>query len=408
MSGLGGEEARKFVAKRVQGIRASEIRELLKLTEGRDVISFAGGLPDPETFPKEELAEVAREVILQRGEQALQYSPTKGVTEFRRVLQGFLRDNNVKVTVDDDVIVTTGSQEALYLVGKSLVDPGDVVFTESPTYLAALNVFRQFGARFISAPIDEDGMKTEILEERVKKAAAEGLRLKLIYTIPTSQNPGGVTMSLERRKHLLEIAERYDLLVVEDDPYSFFTFEPVDVVPLKTLDKSGRVIYLGSLSKILAPGLRIGWALGPSWAITTLELAKQAVDLHSSTLSQYVAMEAIRRGLVEKTVGKARRIYKAKRDMMLEAMEEYFPEGSSWTRPVGGLFIFAYAPEGIDTKALLPEAVERGVAYVPGASFFPEGGGENTMRLNFSYPTPVQIREGIRRLGLLLKEKAGR
>jgi 2-aminoadipate transaminase len=407
LSGIGGDMARRFLAKRVSSMRASEIRELLKLTEGRDVISLAGGLPDPNTFPREELAEIAREVVLEHGDRALQYSPTLGVSMFRRVLTDFLRANNVRVDVDDNIIVTTGSQEAIYLIAKTLVDPGDYVLVESPTYLAALNVFRQFGARFLSAPVDEDGMRVDLLEERLRKAVSEGGRAKLVYTVPTSQNPSGVTMSMERRRHLLELAEQYDLLIVEDDPYSFFTFEPVHVEPLKTLDRSGRVIYLGTLSKILAPGLRIGWALGPNWVVTSMELAKQGVDLHTSTLSQYIAAEAIKRGLVEKTVEKARSIYKAKRDAMLEALDDYFPEGSSWTRPVGGLFIFAYAPEGIDTKALLPEAIERGVAYVPGSSFFPEGGGENTMRLNFSYPSLAQIREGVRRLGALLREKVG-
>jgi len=403
----GGERARRFLADRTRDMRASEIRELLKLTEGREIISFAGGLPDPETFPREELAEVAREVILERGDQALQYIPTKGVTEFRRILRDFLSSRGVRVTLTDDVIVTTGSQEALYLIGKILVNPGDVVFVEAPTYLAAINVFRQFGARFKSAPVDEDGMRVDVLEERIKEARSEGSNLKLIYTIPTSQNPSGTTMSLERRRYLLELAERYDLLIVEDDPYSFFTFEPVEAEPLKTLDRSGRVIYVGTMSKILSPGLRIGWALAESWVITSMELAKQSVDLHSSTLSQFIAMEAIRRGLIDKTVEKARKLYKVKRDAMLEALEDYFPENSRWTKPVGGLFIFAYAPPGIDTKKLLPEALERGVAYVPGASFFAEGGGENTMRLNFSYPSLTQIREGIRRLGVLLKEKAG-
>ncbi len=407
MPGSVNPRVQRFLAERTKLFKASEIRELLKLTEGREIISFAGGLPDPETFPREELAEVAREVILERGREALQYSPTPGVTEFRRVLKDFLRGNGVAVNPDDDVIITTGSQEALYLIGKIFIDPGDVVFVEAPTYLAALNAFRQFGARFMSAPVDEDGMKTDVLEERVKEAEREGLRLKMIYTIPTSQNPSGVTMSMERRKHLLEIAEAHDLIVVEDDPYSFFTFEEVDVKPLKTLDKSGRVIYLGTLSKILSPGLRIGWALAENWVVTSMELAKQSVDLHSSTLSQYIAMEAIRRGLVDKTVEKARKIYRVKRDAMLESLEDYFPQGCSWTKPVGGLFIFAYLPEGIDTKAMLPEALERGVAYVPGASFFAEGGGENTMRLNFSYPSVTQIREGIRRLGLLIKEKIG-
>ncbi len=394
------------LARRTYYMRASEIRELLKLTEGRDVISFAGGLPDPATFPKDEIAEIARQVIVEYGAQALQYSPTPGVTPFRGVLAEFLNRNGVSVRDSDMVLVTTGSQEALYLASLTLIDDGDVVFVEAPTYLAAINAFRVYRPRLVSVPIDEDGMRTDILEEKAARLAADGFKLKLIYTIPTCQNPSGVTMSRDRRKHLLEIAEKHDMLVIEDDPYSFFSFEPIDAEPLKTLDRSGRVIYMGTLSKILTPGLRIGYAVGPRWVVSSFELAKQMVDLHSATLTQYIAMEAIKRGLVEKTVEKARRIYREKRDAMLDAMEKHFPQGSRWTRPAGGLFIFAYAPEGVNTRDLLPEALLRGVAYVPGSSFFVEGGGENTMRLNFSYPSVEQIYEGIRRLGGLLGEKA--
>ncbi|MCE4621398.1 MAG: PLP-dependent aminotransferase family protein [Desulfurococcales archaeon] len=398
---------RKFLSKRTELLKESEIRELLKLTEGRDIISLAGGLPDPSTFPRDKLASIAQRVIEDLGDKALQYSPTPGVTPFRRVLTTFLERNRVKVRGDDDLIVTAGSQEALYLLAKAVIDPGDYVLVEAPTYLAAINVFREYGAKFISAPVDDEGMNVHVLEERAKKAVREGARLKLIYTIPTCQNPSGVTLSRDRRKHLMELAEDLDLLIVEDDPYSFFSFEPIDAEHLKTMDLNGRVIYIGTLSKILSPGLRIGWALGPSWLIRTMELAKQTVDLHSSTLSQYVAMEAIREGVVDETIERAKRLYKMKRDVMLEALEEYFPEGSRWTKPAGGLFVFAYAPEGIDTKKLLPEAIDRGVAYVPGASFFVEGGGQNTMRLNFSYPPPELIREGIKRLGSLLREKIG-
>lgn len=389
-------------------MRASEIRELLKLTEGRDIISFAGGLPDPRTFPKKELAEIAKEVIEKYGDSALQYSPTPGVTPFRETLTDFLNSHGVSVTKNDQVIVTTGSQEALYLVSLTLIDDGDVVFVEAPTYLAAINAFRVYRPRLVSIPIDEEGMRTDILEEKAKKLAADGFKLKMIYTVPTCQNPSGVTMSCDRRKHLLEIAEKYNMIVIEDDPYSFFSFEPLDVEHLKTMDKNGRVVYLGTLSKILSPGLRIGYAVGPKWIVSYFELAKQMVDLQSSTLTQYIAMEAIKRGLVDSTVEKAKKIYKEKRDAMLDAMEKYFPEGSHWTKPAGGLFVFAYAPAGIDTKSLLPEALLRGVAYVPGASFFVEGGGENTMRLNFSYPTIEQIYEGIKRLGSLIAEKAGK
>lgn len=395
-------------SKRSYYMRASEIRELLKLTEGRDIISFAGGLPDPRTFPRKELAEIAKEVIEKYGDSALQYSPTPGVTPFRETLVEFLNSHGVSVTKDDQIVVTTGSQEALYLVSLTLIDDGDVVFVEAPTYLAAINAFRVYRPRLVSIPVDEEGMRTDILEEKAKKLAADGFKLKMVYTVPTCQNPSGVTMSRDRRKHLLEIAEKYNMIVIEDDPYSFFSFEPLNVEHLKTMDKNGRVVYLGTLSKILSPGLRIGYAAGPKWIVSYFELAKQMVDLHSSTLTQYIAMEAIKRGLVDSTVERAKKIYKEKRDAMLDALEKYFPEGSRWTKPAGGLFVFAYAPPGIDTKSLLPEALLRGVAYVPGASFFVEGGGENTMRLNFSYPTIEQIYDGIKRLGSLIAEKAGK
>ena len=394
----------KFLADRTKYMKASEIRELLKLAEQGNVISFAGGLPDPATFPKEKLSKIAARVIEEQGDMALQYGPTLGVTQFRNILKQFMRRNNVKVNDNDDVIVTTGSQESLYLIGKVFVDPGDYVLVEAPTYLAALNVFRQFGAKFASAPVDDNGMRVDVLEERAKKLIKEGARIKLIYTIPTCQNPSGITMNRERRKHLLELAEELDLLVVEDDPYSFFSFKPVDAEPLKTMDKSGRVIYLSTLSKILSPGMRIGWTLSNSEIIRSLELAKQAVDLHTPNLTQYIAMEAIKEGVIDEGIERAKKLYKEKRDIMLEALEKYFPEGSSWTKPIGGLFIFAYLPKGIDTKKLLPEAVKRRVAYVPGQSFFAEGGGENTLRLNFSYPPMDLIEEGIKRLGNFFKE----
>ncbi len=401
-------EYSKFLADRTKYMKASEIRELLKLAEQGNVISFAGGLPDPATFPKEKLSKIAAKVIEEQGNFALQYGPTLGVTQFRNILKQFMRRNNVKVNDNDDVIVTTGSQESLYLVSKVFVDPGDYILVEAPTYLAAINVFREFGAKFASAPIDENGMKIDILEKKAKKLLKEGAKIKLIYAIPTCQNPSGVTMNRERRKYLLELAEELDLLVIEDDPYSFFSFKPVDAEPLKTMDKNGRVIYMSTLSKILSPGMRIGWTLANSEVIKSLELAKQAIDLHTPNLTQYIAMEAIREGVIDEGIEKARKLYKEKRDIMLNALERYFPKDSSWTKPIGGLFIFAYLPEGIDTKKLLPEAVKRGVAYVPGQSFFAEGGGENTLRLNFSYPSKDLIEEGIKRLGEFFKKSLGR
>ena len=397
-------EFKSLFAERTQVMRASEIRELLKLAEGRDVISLAGGLPDPSTFPVEEFREMTLEVLGEYGPQALQYSPTLGVTPFRKTLREFLLEHGVRIEKEDNLIVTTGSQQALELVARTLIDPGDVVVTEKPTYLAAINAFRVYGARFIGINTDHDGMDTHELEEKLRRLVAEGVKPKFVYMVPTCQNPGGFTMSMERRKHFMELAEQYDLLVVEDDPYSYFTFEPVEFTHLKNLDENSRVLYMGTLSKILAPGLRIGWVVGHSDIISQLELAKQTIDLHTPTLTQYVAMKAIQRGVVDKTIEKARKLYRIKRDKMIESLEKYFPSHARWTKPVGGMFVFVYLREDIDTKALMYKALDYGVAYVPGRSFFVDGSGKNTMRLNYSYPTPEQIEEGIKRLGRMFSQ----
>ncbi len=388
-------------------IVASDVRELLKLTEGRKIISFAGGLPDPSLFPKEDLAEIARQVISERGERVLQYSPTPGVGEFRRELAGYLERVGVAVREGDEILVSTGSQEALFLLGMAFVDPGDTVLVEEPGYLAAINLFRMLGARMVPVKVDSEGLNTDDLRKKLEALDKEGVKPKLIYTNPTCNNPNGTTMTMSRRRELLDIAGEYDVMIVEDDPYSYFTFEEVEFQHLKTMDKEGRVVYLGTMSKILVPGLRIGWALGPAKAIRRMELVKQIVDLHSSTLSQYIAMEAIRRGIVDRVVAKAKSLYKRKRDEMLAAMDENMADLGEWTRPIGGFFIFFKANAKLDFKAMLPEAVERGVAYVPGQAFYIEGDGRNTMRLSYSEPKPEEIRKGIELLAGLIREKTG-
>jgi len=380
----------------VKRMRPSEIREILTLTENRKVLSLAGGLPGPEVFPKEELAAIASRVIEELGDSALQYSPTLGVMPFREAVVDFVKGRGVKVNDNDRVAVTTGSQEAIYLLAMTLVNPGDGIVVESPTYLAALNVFRYHGAEFIPVSIDENGMRTDLLEDSIKKAKQRGINVKMIYTVATCHNPTGVIMSDDRRKELLEVASKYDLLVIEDDPYSFFVFDDTNFTHLKTMDSEGRVIYLGTFSKILAPGLRLGYMIADRQLTRAVELAKQMVDLHSSTLSQYIALYAIREGVVDKTIEKARKAYKEKRDVMVDALEEYMPEGSHWFKPKGGLFAFIYLPEGVDTADMLPTAIDRGVAYVPGRNFFSDGSGANAMRINFSYLSPDKLRTGIK------------
>ena len=387
--------------------KASEVRELLKVTEGKNIICFTGGFPDPQVFPKRELAEVASYVIEELGDRALQYGPTKGVTEFRDTLKRFLMNKGVKIESDDDIIITTGSQQALDLISQLLINPGDTIVVELPTYLAALNAFKSKEPNIIPIPMDENGMRTDILEEEVRKLKRSNVKVKFIYTIPVAHNPTGITMSMDRKKHLLDIASEYDLIIIEDDPYSYFVYdEGIDVTPLKTLDKEGRVVYLSTLSKILAPGLRVGWVLGNNVLVDYIERAKQSADLHTSTLNQFIAMEAIKRGIVDRTIVKAKEVYRVKRDVMIDALEKYMVKGTKWVKPVGGLFMLVWLPsKSIDTKKLLPEAIKEGVAYVPGSAFFADGSGQNTIRLNFSYPKPEEIVEGIKILGNLIKRK---
>ncbi|MEM1639562.1 MAG: PLP-dependent aminotransferase family protein [Desulfurococcaceae archaeon] len=399
----------KFYSKLAVNIKASEVRELLAIISKRkEVISFAGGIPDPNLLPKDELAEIARDVILRYGSIALQYSETKGVHEVRETLCGYLyKKKNINCD-PEDVVITTGSQSALDLIARVFIDPGDLVITENPTYLAAIGAFKNAGAKLIGIPLDENGMKTDILEKKLEEMPKEQReKVKYIYTIPIAQNPAGVSMSLDRKKHLLEIASKYNLLVVEDDPYSYLVFDDnVDKTTLKSLDKENRVIYLGTASKILSPGLRIGWVISSSDIARKIELVKQYVDLHSPTLSQLILSEAIKQGVIDKVLAKAIPQYRSKRDTMLKAIKEYFPEYVWYSKPIGGLFVFAYIyKERFDAGLLLKKAIdEYKVAYVPGGSFHVDGLGRNSMRLNFSYPTYDQIYEGVQRLAKLIQE----
>jgi len=399
----------KFFSSVAKSIKASEIREILAIIrERKDVISLAGGIPDPQTFPREELAEFAKKMIIEMGNQALQYSETKGILEVREMLSHFLLEYR-GISVDaENIIITTGSQQGLDLIARTFLDPGDIVITENPSYLAALGAFKVRGAKLVGIKIDKQGMKTDLLEETVKKLVNEGKKIKFIYTIPVGQNPAGTTMPPDRKKHLIEIANKYDLLVIEDDPYSYFIYdETVDITPLKAYDEEDRVIYMSTISKILAPGLRIGWLACPSGVTRKLELIKQYMDLHTPTLNQFIVAEAIRTGLVSQHAHKLSPFYKKKRDTMLKAIKDYFPENVWYTEPVGGFFVFVYVnKKGFDTGKLLYKAIDKyKVAYVPGKSFHTDDTGENSMRLSFSYPPPELIEEGIRRIAELIKNE---
>lgn len=397
----------RFLSSDTQYMKASEIRELLKLVEGRKIISFAGGLPDPQTFPVDQLAEIAQSVIKELGSSALQYAPTKGVTLYRKELQDFLYRNRGIKTEIDNIMVTTGSQQALDIIARTLIDPGDVVIVEEPTYLAALNAFRIRRPRFVGVPVDDDGMKIDVLEEKLRKLRSEGTKPKLLYTVPIAQNPSGVTLSLERRKRLIELAEEYDFLIVEDDVYGLLVYDPsIDTTPLKALDKYDRVIYTGSFSKILAPGLRLGHIVAPKPLADVFERAKQSMDLHTPTLSQYIAAEALRRRVIENNLPRIRELYSAKRTAMVRALEENFRfwERIWFTKPVGGMFVWVKLNASIDTSQVLPKALDRGVAYVPGKSFYHDYSGIDTMRLNFSYPSIEAIERGIEILAQVYRE----
>jgi len=395
----------KFLSKRTRFMRASEIRELLKWATEPGVISFGGGMPDPRYFPYDDIREITDYVIREKGDKAFQYTKTEGVDELKEEILKFMSRRGTKVDNINQILVTSGSQQALEILARIFMDPGDLVVVELPTYLAAIQAFRVYKPTFIGIPMDDNGMRTDILEEKLKKIYSEGKSIKLVYTVPTCQNPAGITMSNDRRKHLLELASKYDFLIIEDDPYSYFLFEDIDYRSIKSMDTEGRVIYLSTFSKILIPGLRLGWAAASEEIIAKMALAKQAIDLCSPAFCQYIAAEALKRGVVDKQLPILKKVYKHKRDLMLEALEKYFPEGCRWTRPVGGMFIFVYLPEKIDTTKMLEKAKEKKVAYVPGRSFFVDGSGWNTMRLNFTFVVEDKIEEGVRRLASIIKEE---
>jgi len=393
-------------AQRTQRMTSSVIRELLKFTAQPDIISFAGGLPAPELFPIEEFKAAADTVLSEMGPQALQYSTTEGYPPLREMIVRHMARYGIVVNIDN-VLITTGSQEALDLIGKIMINVGDKILTEEPSYLGAIQAFTMYGADYVTVPIDEDGLQIGKLEEAMRSGP------KFMYILPNFQNPAGVTLSLERRHELIALADRYGIPIIEDDPYGQLRYEGDHIKPLVVLDAeclqcedndrfSGNVIYLSTFSKTLAPGLRLGWVVAPKDVIHHIVQAKQGTDLHSSTFDQMLAYEVARGGFIDRHVRHIREVYHRRRDVMLRALERAFPDpamGVHWTRPQGGLFLWVILPESIDTAELLQEAVKEKVAFVPGRAFYPNGGGHNTMRLNFSNASEEMIEEGIARLG---------
>jgi 2-aminoadipate transaminase len=386
-------------AARIQRMSSSIIRELLKLTMQPDIISFAGGLPAPEMFPVREFEEACAYVLRREGAQALQYGPSEGYGPLREYLVERMRRYSVPAEVDN-ILITNGSQQALDLVGRIFVDSTVVVCTERPTYLGALQAWNAYEANYCTVPLDDEGMIVDELEETVQRCHP-----KFIYVLPNFHNPAGVSLSEERRHKLAEVARKYDLFIVEDDPYGELRFEGQDLTPVVTLAQE-RTIYVGTFSKTLAPGIRLGWVSAPQKVVSKLVQAKQGADLHTSTFVQVVANDICQRGFLRQHVKHIRATYKERRDTMLDAMAEFFPEEVKWFRPQGGLFLWTTTPPQLDMVDLFKVAVAEKVAYVPGDPFYPgaDPEGRRHMRLNFSFAKPEVIVEGIRRLGNVLKK----
>jgi 2-aminoadipate transaminase len=403
-------------AARTRGMKSSAMREMMALTERPDVISLAGGLPDTSTFPPQLYAELMEDVASESTARALQYGPTEGMAATTRCIAEVMAAEGT--TVDPaDVLVTTGGQQVIDLVCKTLIDPGDVIVAEAPTYPGAVPTFSAYQAQVEQIEMDGDGMPIDALEATLDRLAGEGRRPKFIYTIPNFQNPGGVTMSLARRRRLVEVARERELLVLEDNPYGLLRYEGEPLPTLYSLDAeavgrggaSDLVIYLGTFSKILSPGLRLGWAVAPRPVLEKLNLGKQGADLCSSPVTQMFVAAYFERGGWRDYVETLKDLYRSRRDAMLEALGEHFDESAVWTRPEGGLFVWATLDERIDTTDLLALArTSEGVAFVPGRAAYMDGqSGSSSMRLNFAGIPEEDIREGVRRIGKAIREQLG-
>jgi 2-aminoadipate transaminase len=384
-------------------MKSSAMRDLMALTERDDVISLAGGLPDTSTFPPDSYANLMRTVAAQSCARALQYGPTEGLSAVKRCIVQVMAAEGM--TVDpDEVLVTTGGQQVIDLVCKTLLDPGDVVIAEAPTYPGAVPTFCAYQADVVQVTMDRDGMRTDELEATLDELERTGRTPKFIYTVPNFHNPAGVTMSLERRRHLVQLASERELLVLEDNPYGLLRYEGEQLPTLHSLDQDF-VIYASTFSKILSPGVRLGWTVAPPPVLAKMMIGKQSSDLCSSSISQYFVSAYFDSGPWEDYVRSLIEIYRRRRDVMLDSLAEHFPREADWTHPQGGLFIWATLPDYIDTTDLLARALQEHVAFVPGRAAYVDGRGGSEMRLNFSGVNEDQIREGVRLIGEVLREQ---
>ena len=399
-------------AQRTKSIKSSTIRELLKITQKPEIISFAGGLPAPDVFPLDRFQEACRRVLELKGHQALQYGASEGYEPLREMIAQNICRYGIKAKAEN-VLITSGSQQALDLIGKLLINAGDLVLVEAPTYLGALQAFNVYGAEYVSVQSDDDGLRTDLLESPMRSGP------KFMYVLPNFQNPGGTTLSEGRRHELVLMADKYGIPIVEDDPYGQLRYEGEHLQPLVVIDREnlrtdegysiGNVIYLSTFSKTLAPGLRLGWIVAPPDVVAKLVQLKQGADLHTSTFTQVLAYEVAKDGFLDEHVKLIRKVYRERRDVMLDALKRNFPSEVRWTHPMGGLFLWVTLPLGMDCNTLFQTALKENVAFVPGDCFFAPNhsnqDGSRHFRLNFSYGHPDQIREGIRRLAAAIKQQ---
>jgi 2-aminoadipate transaminase len=395
---------KKFLSNSGKSMKRSAIREILKLLGKPGMISFAGGLPAPETFPVEDLKDIVLEVLENEGADALQYGTTEGDPQLRKVLVERHNRQGLGIGIEN-LIITTGSQQGLDLIARILIDPGDYVLCGLPSYLGGLNAFSVYGAKMKGITLDENGMKPDELEETIFHLKELGRKIKFIYVIPDFQNPAGITLPESRRLKIIEIAEKYDLLIVEDSPYREVRFEGEPQRMMCELDRTGRVITLCTFSKIFAPGFRVGWVIGNSEIIDRIVMAKQTADLCTSPFVQKIIAKYIQKGLLEKNISKTIALYGERRNHMLNCLRKYMPENVRWTEPQGGLFLFVTLPANMDSEEIFKKALVKNVAFVSGSTFFCNDSGRNTMRINFSFSNNDEIEEGVRRLAGVIHDE---
>ncbi|MHB8859270.1 MAG: aminotransferase-like domain-containing protein [Thermoleophilia bacterium] len=405
MTRIGFDKYEEFYARRTGGMRSSVMRDLMAVIAMPDVITLAGGLPNTESFPAKTLARVTQQIAMNCSAAALQYGPTEGFQETKENIVKVMAEENT-VADPDDIIVTTGGQQGIDLATRILVDPGDIIIAEAPTYPGAIPSFCSFEAEVIQVPLDDDGMRTDLLTVEIERLKKEGRKPKFIYLIPNFHNPAGVCLSLERRLEIVTLAKKHGLIILEDNPYGQLRFEGEPLPSLYSLDDSKNVIYVSTFSKIISPGIRLGWMVAPPALLAKFNMGKQAADLCPSTLAQMIVNQYFQDFRWQDYVEEVIKVYRSRRDAMLAALEEYFPEEASWTHPQGGFYIWATLPEYLNTTDLLALAIEeQKVAFVPGAGAWVDGTGAHHMRLSFSAVPEDRIKEGIKRIAKVIREQ---